>query len=421
MVLIRWADIGAATARVPARLADSLRRGVCQFRQANPYLFDSLPNLNPLAGPYTFNRAFWDEICNPEPLDGTYPNVASGGRCAAQYRWFVDWASPSVQGTRSDPFNATYQGPITNPRIQYSQLINVPQVRMEFSFTPANGVEQTFFIVNGDPDKMPFARAIRFERVDGLADNCGTQGVRVPVLPPVSNTFNTNITIGGSTFNTPITLGDIEVANNEVIDFTPTFNSQFGPFVFEIDGIRIDFGNEVVAGEEPGGGSTDLTPVINEVTQTRVQLSTEISEVITDIENLGTLTSQGLDELEALIRCYCGEENVTITAQSVASNTSGGVFNLPEGTIYVVVEGNGFNPNFLRSMEGSGGSPTVWFWGWYAIGYGSADGGDRTNLQYENHAIPVAEGASAINITCYTGTTASITAYVKEKNCNVNG
>lgn len=414
MVLISWEDIGANSTQLAGRVGHAIRRSLCQFRQNNPFLFDPISTTFPSTPLAAFNRGFWNEVCSLDPIPGAYPQNVSGGQCNVQYRWFVDFSSPSVEGTRSDPFNATYLGAIRNPRLIFTRINNDRQVRMDFQFQTVTGTTHTFFVVNGDLDKMPFARAVRFVRVDGQPDNCGTIPVTRNVVRPINNTFNTTVNIDGTDITFPVTLGDIQISNNDVISFNPTLQTSLGDFSIELGGINIELVPDVVINPSTGGSSTDLQPVLNRIDESTLQLSTEISEVITEISDLGTLITGEFADLENLIRCCCCDENVTFQSQIIVSDTFGGTFELPDKTVALSIVVSGDITPGTKKQFGSGTAPNVFYWGWYAIGSDANNPGDRRELHYSNQAVFVPEFAKSITVNPIYNNRCTVIAVIRQ-------
>jgi hypothetical protein len=415
MVLIPWSQVASTAPELGSRVASGIRDGVCNFRRNNPFLFDPISTTFPNLPTSRFNRGFWDEICSANPLPGSYPTPTSGGQCPVQYRWFVDWSTPTVEATRQDPFNSTYLGPISNPRFTFTRINNNTQTRIDFFFTPANLPEQTFFIGNGDANATPFVRAVRFVRVDGQADNCGTIPIVRNVLPPINNTFNTSINIGGVQTSVDITLGDINVVAGNVTSFRPVFNTSIGEVVFTLGGVDINLNpNIVIGGDSEGGSDVDLNPVLNAIDEAEINLSTQISEVITNIENLGTLIEGEFDSLEDLIRCCCCGENVTFQSTIIASSTEGGLFSLPDKCVALsIVADQPLTPG-TKIQYGSGAAPNVFYWGWYSIGSDANNPGDRRELHYANQAVFLPQFAKSVTVNPIYTNKATIVAIIRQ-------
>lgn len=409
--------------RYPGRaFVDGIRQAVCRHRQANPLLYDIGDRRNlPLVdspGMRQFRRELWTNICPDYPIGGTFASDSVGGRCPTQYRWFVDWRSPQNFGTRQDPFNSTYTGPISDVDVVLTFLPSTQnQYKMEFAFTDGNGVRHLFFIINGDANSLPYVTDIRFVRVDGLPDTCGNVPITYEVPPPVNNTINTTINLGGVDVNIPLTFEGIEIASGNIISFRPVFSTDIGDIRFEVDGIDIDIDPEIGIGGDQPSESVDLDPVLNAIDQSKLQLSTEISEVISELGDLGTLISSEFSTLESLIRCYCGEENVSFTFQTLVTNSPGGRYEIPLDTIALRIVGGNFDFNFIRTQAGSGNASDVYFWGWYSIAYSESDGGDRLPLQYPDQAVYCQQYGRYISVNPTHGATATVFAIIKQKNC----
>lgn len=427
----------------PIGLARDIAALFCRIRQDRPWMYDVLtrtgaapPTVNPLV-----SRFAWDRICSlyppPAPTGGTTPFF--GGQCPG-----VDYGVRIIDPDRGVVVNNTGTGSIRGPITSISVTTGPPNFVLDTPPIPTgyqvSGVSALGAFSRGIDTKVSTprrdTRRFYFEifRIDGLPDSCGnaTYQTVYPPSPPANN-----ITINGPIF------GQQRAINISFPEYNTTNwpNFEWRP-VIQFDGIRAEATTEGILIDMPDSIVFNPPPVtaedIEQITNNTNTTNTTVNDIVNTIDTINNITTnidnivqniqqilEGFEiDIEPIldaIRCYCGEENVTYEVQPVVTGTQGGVFSLPSNTVAVIVSGSGFDGNFLRSMEGAGSSPKVWFWGWYSACYGNSIGGERINLQYSTHSFPVAEGVSAVNLSCYTGTTANVVALTKELNCDVNG
>lgn len=410
---------------------------MCRIRQQRPWQYDLLintgvapPTVNPLV-----SRFAWDRICSRFPVTpppgGSVPFF--GGQCPG-----VNYGIRLIDPDRGVVNNNVGTGNIVGPIQTVNVTIGPPDFQLNNPAVP------TGYQVSGTSAVGAFSRNIDtqistprrdvrrfyFEifRIDGLPDNCGNT-TYITQYPPTSpgNQITINAPIFGQQRSVTVTFPDFNDINWPNLEWSPVIQFDGITVEFMTEGVRLEL-PDTITFNPPPVTSGDIETIINtgdNVNSTVNNIENEIENVRNTVNNIETTINNGIEvdlsELIELIKCCCCEENATVEPVQIVNGTVGGVFTLPENTIYVLVEGSGFDANFLRSMEGGGSASKVWFWGWYAVGYGGADGGERINLQYESHSFPVSEGATTLNLSCYTNTTANVTAFVKEKNCNVNG
>lgn len=407
--------------RVPTnplgQFARAARNAICQVRASAPYLFDYNPPFVPdsvldlMPG-----RQLWDNLCR------TTPNPASssdapfrGGQCAITY---------SVKGSllRTDitnPQEATITG-VTGPiqRVFWTSVYNPGTLANTISINvvDANGLLRT----QGVGDENPNNRTVydRYITITPPTPDCGDR-IPIPSLPasPPPTTYIINdINVSGQVGPITVSLPDLNVNNWPDFTFSPRIDLGGITAQFDLGGITIDLPDSTVIGQ--GGSSTDLTPVLNRIDEQTLAVRTDISDVITDVEDLSTLVSSKLDSLESLIRCCCCEENVSFSIQVVVTNSLGGRYELPENTIALRIIGSDFQLDRLRTQSGSGDAATVFYWGWYSIAYADGNGGDRVQLCYQEQAVYVFPHAKFITVNPVYDSRATIVAVIKEKNCN---
>ena len=152
-------------------------------------------------------------------------------------------------------------------------------------------------------------------------------------------------------------------------------------------------------------------------------VNTAVNAAVNNLTNVinNVCRQQPIDLTQVInaIKCYCGEQNVTYRTQSIVSNSTGGVFQLPSGTVACIISGNPGASLRVPRQAGGGNSPDVYFWGHCAIAYGNSNGGTRTKLQFASQSIEVDNQPAKILISPYYELTASVIAVVKELNCNV--
>lgn len=442
MVLVQfreeWNAIRDIANNAPGvELARAATRALCLIRQNIPYAFDvaatASPGFTPAIASYGLTRAFWEAQCRETPIPAS--NRVTGGLIGGQ--------CPGVSYTVTGIINNTQLGLPPNNTQQFSITNCTGPLRdVWITVQPGGNGRQYVLNVLDVDDVTPRTQTLGSDNIANPTitnprftispvDNCPpqTQPPTLPVTPPPTS-FPVTVNIGSEQRSFTVNLPEFDISNWPQFTFSPTINIGGVTFSFDIGGVNISFegGTALPPAQTPPAIEQEFESVnntINNVNNTVNNIENEIENVTNTVNNIENIINNeviaDLTEILNAIKCCCCEENATIEPTTIATGTSGGVFSLPENTIYVVIEGTGFNPNFLRSMEGGGSSSKVWFWGWYAVGYGGSDGGERINLQYESHAIPVSEGASTINVSCYTGTTATITAFTKELNCNEHG
>jgi len=241
----------------------------------------------------------------------------------------------------------------------------------------------------------------------------------LPATPPPNTYIFNDINIGGQLGPITVSLPDLNVDLWPEFSFNPRIDMGGFSFEFQLAGIDINFPEGVTI---PGSSSgTDLQPVLNRIDESTLGIRTDISEVLTEIDELDESISEQLSTLESLIRCCCCEENVTYESTTLSTNSSGGRFSLPENTVAVRILGTDIDINRIRSQNGSGDAPTVYYWGWYSVSYGNGDGGERIPLSFLSTAIAVAPRAEFIAVSPYFAAKCTVIAIVKNKNCEPGG
>lgn len=400
-----------------AAVARAAVNAMCQVRAAAAPIFD-----RPVGGVLgtvqeaMMNRDFWDNICRSTPSPETTSDLPfRGGQCAIPY---------SVKGSllRTDitnPQEATITG-IPGPirRIFWTRVFN-PGIAQDDYILNVVGADN-FQRTQGVGSERPTNRTVydRYITISPNTPNCGDliPNTPIPPTPPPSSYTVNNININGQVGPVVVSLPDLVVNNWPDFEFNPRIDLGGITAQFDLGGITINFPDNVSIGD--GGSSVDLDPVLNRIDEQSTAIRTDISEVLTEIDDLGTLIGNKIDDLESLIRCCCCEENVSFTINTIVTNTLGGRYEIPDNTIALRIIGSDFDTNRLRTQSGSGDASTVFYWGWYSIAYADGNGGDRVQLCYQEQAVYVFPHAQFVTVNPVYNSRATIVAIVKNKNCN---
>lgn len=418
-------------------LARSLTRVLCQVRQNLPWAFDTASAFtpgNPFPGSFQLTRRFWDNQCREQPLPANQRGTEgfAGGQCATQYqvRFYLDrrggntliGTSTAINGPLARVWVET-TGENTTNRTWTGQVVSA----VGGTRTVPLGGDNPFGTANGSPYSNP-----RFEiiRVDGLPDNCGDTPptVTYPITAPPTF-INIPVTIGPQLRNVRVDLPGLDVSNWPQFTFSPTIQIGDLTATFDVGGVTVEYVPTSTLPPTPEVENTTNIETINNTTNntnnTVNNIENEVENVRNTVENIQTTINNGipvdLTEVINLIKCCCCEDNVTYETQAIISSSAGGVFDIPENTIAVIVSGSDFDPNFIRTQQGGGSSPDVYYWGWASVNYGSASGGERVPLQFESQSLPCGEGATSVLVSPTYNSRCSITAIIKEKNCNEHG
>jgi len=421
----------------PIGLARDVAALACRLRQQRPWLFDTVvfPYSPPTGAIPAVSQFAWNRICNLFPPDpsAVTSQPFQGGQCpGVNYR--IETIDPQrgiVGPTNSRP---VIIGPISSIRVVFGPSgwqNNTPFFPLTYTIqgVAANGAfNQGTDTRISTPQRDVRGWYFSIARSDGQPDTCGSVPPvqQLPVLPP-PNQITINAPIFNQQRDITITLPEYDVTNWPNYEWSP---------VIEFDGIRAEFTTEGITLDLPDGvvfnPPVNINPVIENINNTTNNVDTNVNDIenatenITNIvENIQTILNNGtevnLEPVLEAIRCYCGEESVTYGTQQIVTGSPGGVFNLPENTIAVLISGSNFDPNFIRTQDGGGNSPTVFYWGWASINYAGASGGERIPLQFESQSLACAENATSVLVSPTYNSSCSVIAITKELNCNVNG
>jgi|SRR5687768_4330727 len=427
MVFIPWEEIGAVSNA--AQPAISLARAVtslgCRVRQAYPGIFDVYQNTvgsNPILPVPALNRYFWDRICRDDPLPNPQ-DVSSpfyGGQCPILYTVIGSLVRTDLQNPQEAFIDV--QGPISQLYIRRFLNTNTNEITYSLNVRGASGTLQVVGIGSHSRTTNPvldqYVRVRTFFPTD--QDNCGNRPFTptLPATPPT--TFNLPVNIGGSNRTVQVSLPGLDTGNWPSFEWTPSISFDGITVDFGVDGIDINFPDGVLPPRNTGGGG-DNTQVLNEINNVQNTVNNLQTTVNNQLEIIQGDQQVDLTEILELIKCCSCENDVTYTEQTIASGTTGGVFELPDHTIAVVVSGSPSGNFSVRKQGGGGNSPDVFYWGHIAVCYGPSDGGTRIPLQFESQSIAVESDGAKILVSPYYELTANVTAIVKEKNCNVDG
>lgn len=431
-----WDAIRGLTEEVPGvSLARAATRVMCTVRQNFPFLFDvaatATPGFSPATGSYQITNWFWDRTCQEQPVPAN--SRLGGGQVGGQCPGVLYTVTASVN-------NAGIGLPPNN--IQSISLTNClgPIKDIWISTRPGGNGRQFVLNVLDADDTVPREAVIGSDAVGNPqitnprytispVDACGprTGLPPLPVTPPPVS-FPITVQLGDEVRTRTVNLPTLDVSNWPQFTFSPTIQIDGVTFEFDFGGVTISFegGSSTPPGPTPTNISEDIENISNQITTVNNTVN-QIDNSVNNVENTVTNITEILqgDEIVDLtqilnaIKCYCGEENATYQSAPIVTGTSGGVFTLPANTVAIVVTGNPSSNLRVRSQAGGGSSPDVYWWGHIAVAYGGADGGTRVPLQFESQSIRCDDGASHIVVSPYYELTCSVTAIVKELNCNV--
>lgn len=364
-------------------------------------------------------RQFWDRLCatQPVPPESSGDLAFRGGQCAIEY--YVQGVLLRTDLSGPQEFGHFLPGPIQ--RIFWT-VVDAPDIAGKRYYI--NTVDATGFLRSTLVGAEQFGATPVYDRYIKIfppTDNCGDRPIvpDLPAVPPPTSFIVNNININGQVGDVEVSLPDLNVNDWPDFEFSPTIDVGGIRATFELGGINVTL---------PGGASiadsdspTNLQPVLDRIDESTLAVRTDISEVITDIEEVSELINERFDDLESLIRCCCCEESVTYEISALSTNSSGGRYELPPNTVAVRIIGSDIDVERIRVQPGSGTSPSVYFWGWYSIAYGDGDGGDRIPLSFVQTAVVAFPGARYIAVCPYFGAKCTVIAIVKNKNCTDGG
>lgn len=417
---IPYQDLEVNTRNTPLNpIARAARTAICRVRQIAPFLFDYREGPLPdRVADFASGRQFWDNLCTDDPLPETNTDIAfRGGQCNQLYN--IAGNLRRSNGVIQSFGIVNMQGPLS--RIWWTLELN------------PEGTFRTYKLNVADVDGFVRTQTIGSEIVEERqvvdkwiqifpeTPECG-DNVPPPVLPPTppANQYTiNNININGQVGPITVSLPDLNVDLWPEFSFNPRIDMGGFTFEFQLAGIDITFPEGVTI---PGTSSgTNLQPVLNRIDESTLAVRTDISEVLSELDELDESINQQFAALESLIRCCCCEEGVTYESTTVSTNSSGGRFPLPANTVAVRIIASNVDVNRVRTQVGSGNAPDVYFWGWYSIAYGDGDGGDRIPLSFLSTAALVGAGAEFIAVNPYFGAECTVIAIVKNKDCSSGG
>lgn len=389
---------------------------VCALRRLTPELFrpalTSIPQYPPTYLPGM--DSFWDDICDDGLAD---PALPIGGQCPVVY----DPVFVNNDGVEEPwftfPDTSGELGPVRRivRELDIEDPLNPGQFRvLAYTITDDRGSPRTY-LAPGNPFGAyiyPGSAYMFLRRRDGLPDDCGSRPPDIspdpPIIPPT-----VPIIVGGQAINVPVNLPNIDLGNWP--NFQPDFTFEFPDITLEFtpEGINIpDFDfpefpqlpppNVTV----PPGGDTQV--------QIEAAINNAISSTETVIVNeIGGQTVK-LDCIEDLIKTCCGEFD-TYGIQPIVTGTLGGTFDLPARTVGIRISGSAVDVNRIRTQAGSGGAPTVFYWGWYSVSAQPGEPGDRVNLAYNPHIAIAPPHARSVTVNPIFGARATIEAIIIDR------
>lgn len=418
-------------------LARAATRAMCLVRQNFPFLFDvaltATPGLTPAPGSYQLTRWFWDLQCREAPIPDNQRSGAGllGGQCPGVSYTVTGLVNNGAIGLPPNNIQsisiANCIGPLRDVWITTRPGGNGRQFVL--NVLDANNPTVRQAVIGSDAIGTPVITNPRF--TISPVDNCGP-GITPPPLPvnPPPITLPINVRIGLEERTRTITLPDLDVSNWPQFTFSPTIQVDGITFEFDIGGINITYNGGTATPPSRTAPEIEqefetVNNTINNVNNTVNQIGDTINNVENTVNNINQILESGdivdLTEILNAIKCCCCEDNVTYETQQIASNSSGGVFNLPNDSIAIVISGSNLISDRIRTQAGSGSAPTVYYWGWCSVNYGGATGGERIPLQFENQSLALAERATSVQVSPIFGAQCSISVVVKRKNCNEHG
>lgn len=394
------------------------RRAFCELRRDYPYLFDAANQAAAATSLQTAltSRALWDRVCRDVPLSAPQTAVV-GGQCPVLYRVRMFLTNPANGTSVGSSLRNNVQGPLRS--VTAEEFPGTIPGRSSYRITIVDALGNNLVdSVAADSTVRNARRQILIDRMDGLPDNCGNRdpvGITIPPVPPV---LPPTIVIPQGDY--PAVEVNVEYPTYETIDW-PDFNFEpdivIEPYRYRANpwGLDIDY--------QPRASFVPPVPVVLDpvVIGTIGEILTTVllsAPVITEVLELILGQDVNLDEIERLIRCCACGENDVLSGASLFSNSEGGTYTLPSGTISIQV--SLLEPVSDRTpvQRGSGSSPDVLFWGWYALGGVDGAFGERIQLSFQQTSIVIPENTTSLLFSASYGNTASGSALILTRDCS---
>lgn len=363
----------------------------------------------------SLHQAIWDKICpsgggGPPPLIPIAPPIA-GGRCECiEYQIVVARRS---QGVEQSNIIFNVPGPVTVRGWVGGAIAPLLDYRIEYGAPDCGGLQFTNVFANVLREDVrsdyTWAEILSITRVDGQADNCGSQPPIYPPQEPPAPILNPVIPITFAPgFTIPVGFVyvkpslNIDVDGKIGININPSFNIDLAPDVninigLSFGGVNINFAPKQRPGQppslppspapDPRNPPPKLPPGIRE----EEDCCDELSEKLRDI----------IERLKALEECACPSFDSLAPVRIITGNS--GIANLPEKTRWVRVFISSLPPNAKSWNGNSAPSPVTAGWGWFSYSAAGESMGQRFPLDAFDKAYPVPRGAKRFGYTIYTG------------------
>jgi len=401
-----------------ATIADRAVSRYCAVRRSHPGLW-----VNPLDEGFnalTVNapNLFVEELCRPydneAPGTGSPQSQIVGGQCPVNYIITII----GTQGQGLNPIQIrTLLGPIRSVRMEVglSGLLRTWDVVVVHGPTSTTATIRLYDVTATNMQAQLTNWQYSFVRQDGNPDNCGNgPPIALPPTPPTWNT-TTNVQIGPQVVNIPVSIGGPDVGNYPNFNFDPTITLdgtvqvQIGPSEVQLifpEPIRL-FPDTLFPVLNP---LVNLAPAIELLSNNQIEINAGIEIIQGEIEE-GVPVD--LDPVLQLIRACCCSPNYVYSTSLVSASTRGGIFDLPEGTVAVLVSQT-VNPVLSPLASGEGFVPDARWEGWLSFG---RDGkpGTRQQIQWRDGGYPVPQDSNCVLIFGLYNSSYSITAVIKTK------
>jgi len=409
---------GDLRATAIATIADRAVARYCAVRRSHPGLW-----ANPVDGAFNalLNNApniLAEELCRPydneSPGTGSPQSQIVGGQCAVNY---VVSASGTVQNGQTFSQQTTLPGPIRSVRLDVVTQGGFRLWNLVVIYGPASLTSTLQLISSASNSPSGFLATWQYSlaRQDGQPDNCGNgPPIALPPAPPAWNT-TTNINIGPQSISVPISIGGGDVANYPDFNFDPTVTID-GSVDVRVGPVDIQLVFPAPIAGVPDSIFRDLNPNINLAPALEILSNNQI-QIDAGIEIIQGEIVDGipvdLDPVLQLIRACCCSPSYVYSQSLVVASTRGGIFDLPEGTVAVLVSQT-VNPVRSPMASGEGFVPDARWEGWISFG---RDGkpGTRSQIQWRDGGYPVPQDSNCVLIFGLYNSSYSITAVIKTR------
>jgi hypothetical protein len=396
-------------------VANGLRGLACQALDTFPDYF--LPPPNPLFGAVReAGLDFWENTLCPPPSPN--PQYAYAPGCAVEYNAVLDADILNPDGS----FRITGSGVHPIGFNVVSVWYETEGEILTIVWRLANGNVDTKRL---EPNLLPptwtwRVNSISLARADG-------QPVQTPCTNPVDYDFPDiyppviYIPIGGNTY--PVEINPVTYDIGGDTYFSPQFNTSLGPFEFSPTGVNISpvFLPQIIPTISPGDGGATPDQVDDIINNANTIQTTNLGDIINNTTTTQTqeITENVGADLQALadfIECLIERPNESISGQILATQTPGEVLPLPDGTFAVYIMLAAPPSAKTRIQAGSGTSPQLYYWGWYAIGQNGRFT-TRQELHYQGQVARIDRYQDSILINPIYGNVARVVALIRSNAC----